>query len=105
MPTHFETNSRPKRRRMPHAFGAAALVSLALLAMLIFVQVAHTHEVDSDADHCQVCIAMHSAAPVAIVADLVVFVAVGRRDPVAVERVAVRHWSPKLFTRPPPSGC
>jgi hypothetical protein len=83
----------------------ATVVCLALLALLAVVQVAHTHSLESDADHCQLCIVMHSAAPVAVSAAVVVLVQMERRSPALESRALVRHWHPKLFTRPPPAGC
>ena len=44
------------------------IVCLLLLALLTVVQVAHVHSVETAADHCPLCIAMHSAAPVAVTA-------------------------------------
>ena len=81
------------------------MLCLALLAMVAVVQVAHIHPLDSDADHCSLCIAMHSAAPVAIAAAVVVLVRIGTPEPVVEARAVVRYWQPKLFTRPPPVGC
>jgi hypothetical protein len=52
---------------------AASLLCVLLLSLLAFVQVAHVHPAASDADHCSICVAMHSAAPVAVVAAPVVF--------------------------------
>jgi len=83
----------------------ATLVCLFLLALLTVVQVAHVHALDSDADHCPLCIVMHSAAPVVAAAVTVVLVRMGTPAPVYEARVIVRHWHPKLFTRPPPAGC
>jgi hypothetical protein len=91
-------------RREPRAFGASAFLCLALLALLAVVQVAHMHPLDRDADHCSLCIAMHSAAPVAVMAAAVVLVRVGTPAPVVEARAVVRHWHPKLYTRPPPAG-
>ena len=103
--TGFQTQMSKDRRRKPSAFGVAALVCLVLLALLTVVQVAHVHAVDSDADHCQLCITMHSAAPVAAIAAVVVLVRM-QSEPRAFEaRVVVRHRHPKLFTRPPPTDC
>ena len=48
---------------------------------------------------------MHSAAPVAVAAAVVVLVQMESSTPVFEARAAVRHWHPKLFTRPPPVGC
>jgi len=48
---------------------------------------------------------MHSAAPVAVASAAVVLVQMNNAAPVFEARAVVRHWHPKLFTRPPPSGC
>lgn len=101
----FRAQSRESCRRKPRAFGATALVCLVLLALLAFVQVAHVHPVASDADRCTLCIAMQSAAPVAAMAAVVVLVQLRAAAPVLEARAVVRHWHPKLFTRPPPAGC
>jgi hypothetical protein len=84
---------------------AATVVCLVLLALLAVAQVAHLHAQDSDADHCPLCIVMHSAAPIAAMAALVVMVRVGTPTPVAEARPVVRNWHPKLYTRPPPFDC
>jgi hypothetical protein len=83
----------------------AALVCLVLLALLTLVQVAHMHALDSDADHCPLCIAMHSAAPVAVMAAGVVLVQIEAAAPVFEPQTVVRNWHPKFITRPPPAGC
>jgi hypothetical protein len=75
------------------------------LALLVVVQVAHNHAIESDADHCSLCIAMHSAAPVAAIAAFVVLVKIQTATRVYEARAVIRHWHPKLFTRPPPDGC
>ncbi len=103
--TGLQPDNCGNSRWKPHAFGAAALLCLALLALLVVVQVAHVHALDADADHCQLCIAMHSAAPVAIIAVLIVLIRIGRPEPLVEAREVVRHWNPKLYTRPPPAGC
>ena len=103
--TGFQAHFRGRRRREPRAFGTAALVCLALLALLAVVQVAHMHPLESDADHCPLCIVMHSAAPVAVAAAVVVLVRISSTAPVFEPLTIVRHWHPKLFTRPPPAGC
>ena len=41
------------------------LLCMALLALLTVIQVAHVHSINTDADHCPLCIALHTAAPVA----------------------------------------
>jgi hypothetical protein len=75
------------------------------MALLAIVQVAHIHPLDNDADHCQLCIAMHSAAPVALAAAAVVLVRIGTTALAVEARPILRHWYPKLYTRPPPVGC
>jgi hypothetical protein len=103
--TRVQPDFRKDSRRKPRAFGAAVLLCLALLALLTLVQVAHVHAADSDPDHCSLCIAMHSAAPVAAVAAVVVLVWVESTALVFQPRPFIRYWRPKLFTRPPPAGC
>ena len=83
----------------------ATVVCLVLLALLTVVQVAHMHPIDSDADHCPLCIVMHTAAPVAVTAAAVVLVEIETRAPVFEAHSVTRHWHSKLFTRPPPSDC
>jgi hypothetical protein len=90
------------RRAKPGALSVAAVVCLVLLTLLAVVQVAHVHPVDTDADHCPLCIAMHSAAPVAATAAVVVLVE--RAAPVYQTLTISRYWHPQLFTRPPPDG-
>jgi hypothetical protein len=84
---------------------AVTVVCLILLALLAVVQVAHMHPLDSDADHCPLCIAMHTAAPVAVTAAVVVMVQIEMRAPIFETRAVLRNWHPKLYTRPPPTGC
>jgi hypothetical protein len=101
--TELQSQMRGFDRPKPRAFGVAALLCLVLLALLAMVQVAHVHSAASDADHCPLCIAMHSAAPVAVMTALIVMVSVGRPTPVFETRAAVRYWQPRFFTRPPPA--
>jgi hypothetical protein len=84
---------------------AATVLCLILLALLAVVQVAHTHALESDADHCPLCIVLHSLAPVAVTAALIILVQMGAATPACEERPAIRHWHPTLFTRPPPCAC
>ncbi len=102
--TTAQPDFRGSHGRRHRSFGAAALLCLVLLALLVTVQVAHNHVVESDADHCSLCIALHSAAPIAMMAALVVLIRLGATAQLAEARTVVRHWNPKLFTRPPPAG-
>jgi hypothetical protein len=80
----------------------ATLVCLVLLALLAVVQVAHIHPLVSDADHCPLCIVMHTVAPVSAAAAIIILVQVGTPAPILEARAVIRPWSPILFTRPPP---
>jgi hypothetical protein len=87
----------------PWAVRATTLVCLLLLALLTFVQVAHVHPAATDADHCPLCVVLHSAAPVAVVATPTA-VSVGSSPvPVPVAPAAIRPWHCSLFNRPPPA--
>ncbi len=81
------------------------VLCLVLLALLAVVQVAHIHQDEGAADQCPLCISMHSAAPVAVVAAPVVLVQVSVLTPIVVFRTVVRRRPSKLFTRPPPADC
>ena len=94
-----------KRRseRGPWALRATSLICLLLLTLLTFVQVAHVHPAATDADHCPICVVMHSAAPVAVVAAAILYVRALVPVPVPVFHSVVRHWHCSLFNRPPPT--
>lgn len=97
----FRENRQPSARTAT----AAAVVCLILLALLAVIQVAHVHSLDSTADHCPLCIVMHSAAPVAVAAAIVILVQLGLPAPVLQVRAApALCWHPSLFIRPPPIG-
>lgn len=84
---------------------AVAVVCLVLLTLLAVAQSTHIHQNQTDADHCQLCIVMHSAAPIAALAVVVEIVRLGifvpRAEPISV----VRLHQTQLFIRPPPSSC
>ncbi len=103
--TGFETQIRGNGRQKPGALLSVTLVCLFLMALLAVVQVVHSHPLESDADHCPLCIVMHTAAPVVVASAVVVLVMLETQAPVYEARAVVRHWHPKLFTRPPPAGC
>lgn len=81
------------------------LVCLALLVLLAVVQVAHVHAAAGDADHCPLCIVMHSAVPVAAAVAAIILVPFANTAPVLQVRALTRYWHPTLFIRPPPTGC
>ena len=78
---------------------------LVLLVLLAVAQVAHLHTSSADADHCQLCIVMHTVVPVAPVATAVVLVHVGASVPQAEPIVIARQRQSRLFIRPPPVSC
>lgn len=101
----FQTRYRSDRRALPGGYAALLLVCLALLAILTVAQVAHTHANSSDADHCPLCIVMHTAVPIVAAAVIVIGVEIDVAAPVLEVREITRHWHPQLFTRPPPACC
>lgn len=103
--TAFQTRTRSNRPARPHAAMVVALVCLALLAMLTVAQVTHTHADNADADHCQLCIVMHSVAPVVAAAVLITLVQLEFASLAPEILPVTRRWHAKLFIRPPPICC
>jgi hypothetical protein len=99
----FRTKPSSGQKCGPWSRGAATLVCLLLLALLTFVQVAHVHPSANDADHCPVCVVMHSAAPVELVTPVPIVVVSLAPVPIPALRSAVRRWHYTLFNRPPPA--
>jgi hypothetical protein len=78
-------------------------VCLVLLMLMAVVHVAIGHSVDTDVDHCPLCVVMHSVAPFLVMIVAVLLVRIESAVPVLLEiRAIVRYWHPILFTRPPP---
>ena len=98
---HFRAQSSSRQKLTLVVAG----VCLVLLALLAVGQVAHLHANQSDADHCQLCIVLHTLVPVAAACAEVVFVRFGapalQADPIVVARQ--RQFG--LFIRPPPVSC
>jgi hypothetical protein len=88
--------------RRPWVMRAATFVCVLLLALLTCVQAAHVHPLATDADHCPVCVVMHSAAPVSVVAATVVSATGTAPVALPVVHTVVRAWHCTLFNRPPP---
>jgi hypothetical protein len=88
------------------ALKVATVVCLVLLAFLAVMQVTHVHASDSDADHCPLCIAIHSVLPFVVMVVAVLLVRIRTSAPLLFEvRAIARYWHPTLFNRPPPAGC
>lgn len=94
-----------RRGRRSGAIPAVAIACLVLVALLAVVQATHFHQNPNDADHCVLCVAMHSVVPVAHAAAIIVLVQLGIFAPMARAREIARYWHPQLFIRPPPAGC
>jgi hypothetical protein len=69
----------------------------------VVVQVAHVHTVNTDADHCPICVVLHTAAPVAVAAALIILVEMQASVPVIEVRLVHAQWQRQLFIRPPPA--
>lgn len=94
-----------KRRGRSKFLPVVAGLCLVLLASLAFAQVAHLHASAADADHCQLCIVMHTAAPAAAVSAAIILVNVGATAPLAEPVIVARQRILSLFIRPPPVSC
>jgi hypothetical protein len=103
--TGFLAKLRGNDRAGLRVWPAVTVVCLILLALLTVAQVAHVHPLDTDSDHCPLCIVMHAAAPVAVTAAIVILVQLETSAPVFEAQTVTRYWHPQLFTRPPPDGC
>jgi hypothetical protein len=99
-------HSRSIHGSKPSTFGIAAVVCLVLLALLAVAQVTHVHAVGSDADHCPLCVVIHSVVPFVVMAVGIVMIRLGTAAQPPLEvRTICRYWHPTLFNRPPPAGC
>ncbi len=103
--TSIRSQLAKNRRTSPSTLKVFAVLCLILLALLTVVQVTHVHAVGTDADHCQLCIAIHSVVPLLVMVSALLLVRMRAAVPVLVEvRPLTRYWHPILFTRPPPSN-
>jgi len=83
-----------------------AAVCLVLLLLLAVAHVSFAHWVDNDADHCPVCMAMHSVLPLVVTTAAIALVIIGAFALLFPEDLGIaRYWFPTLFTRPPPVAC
>lgn len=94
------------RGSKPGALKTVAVVCLVLVALLAVAQATHVHAVGGDADHCQLCMAMHSIVPFVVFVAGALLVRIGTAELTPLEiRTICRYWHPTLFNRPPPAGC
>ena len=83
----------------------AAVLCIVLLALLSVVQVMHVHAVAADADHCQLCIAIHSVVPLLVMVTALLLIEIQTSGPALQQaRPVARYWQSSLFIRPPPAG-
>jgi hypothetical protein len=74
--------------------------------LLALVHMAVGHSANTDADHCPLCVVMHSVVPFLVMMVAVLLVRIESAAPVLLEIQAItRYWHPILFTRPPPISC
>jgi ABC-type phosphate transport system permease subunit len=101
----YNTGIRTALRGKSTVLTVVAILCVALLGVLAAVQVAHFHSNETLADHCPLCVSLHSAAPVAaVVAAAILLVQIGRSTPVLEQQFVPRRRNSKLYTRPPPAG-
>jgi hypothetical protein len=94
-------SSRPRG----HSWAVKAVVCVVLVAFLAVMQVPHLHTTQNDADHCPLCVVMHSTAPATMAAAAVVLVPIGAPEPQAEPSAAPQKRASRVFIRPPPAGC
>jgi hypothetical protein len=96
---------RAKHGGESRSWAVRLLVCVVLVAFLAVVQLPHLHATQNDADHCPLCVVMHSAAPATVAEVAVVMVPVGAPAPQIVPETVPQKRQTRLFIRPPPSGC
>jgi hypothetical protein len=90
---------RGKSRALP----VIAILCVLILCLLAAIQVAHFHSSQTLADHCPLCVSIHSAAPIAAAAAAaILLIQIGRSAPAREMALVVRRRNERLFTRPPP---
>ena len=97
----FGTRQGGRQKLKPVLVG----LCLILLALLSVAQVAHLHSNPTDADHCQLCIVMHSLVPVVQLAIAIVLVQLGDPAPQLEPTLTACQFLSTIFIRPPPASC
>lgn len=80
------------------------LTAIACALMLVFastLQVAHSHADERASDHCQICLAIHSAMPARAVAAQVIFTSTLEFVASPVASVPPRFWISPFANGPP----
>jgi hypothetical protein len=102
-------------RQAPKWFRRVALVCVMLVCVMSTVQAFHTHE-DSTftkqdshhnrpapEDNCPLCVAMHSALPVALHVAPEPMILVQALDSIAMDAERIFRWRFEMASRPPPA--
>jgi hypothetical protein len=97
----FGRRRNPRQNFLP----VVAALCLVLLALLAVAQVAHLHSSSTDADHCQLCIVMHTVVPVAQLATAIILVQLEASAPQVQPTLTARQFLSPIFIRPPPASC
>ncbi|HTW61357.1 MAG TPA: hypothetical protein VMD55_06065 [Terracidiphilus sp.] len=103
--TRLQARPGGRRPSQSPSWAVTAVVCLVLTAFLAVMQVPHLHTSQSEADHCPLCVVMHSTAPAAPAVAAVVLVPMGAPEPQAEPILAPKKQPTRIFIRPPPSGC
>lgn len=95
------TSSRSRSSRS-RTIRVGAVVCIVLFALLSLMLIPHVHQTPSDAEHCALCITMHTVVGVTIAIAAIVLVRLGIARAFVQTAEYVRYWHPQLFIRPPP---
>jgi hypothetical protein len=82
---------------------ASILVCLLAFLCAATVQIAHVHPPAGTQDHCQICMAIHSALPADTTAAALAFNVTHHRVAPAIRDGHNLYWSYSLANRPPPA--
>jgi hypothetical protein len=80
-----------------------ALLCLALVTLLAFVQVAHFHTNDADSSTCTLCVTMQTVVPAAVMTAAILVVSLGRATKSALVPAPIRRSVARHRIRPPPA--
>lgn len=82
----------------------AAIACVLLLVLAATVQIAHSHPLTRTADHCSICLALHSALPAEVTHAVCPHGFTGQGTLPYVPLAPARCWNHSLAIRPPPTA-
>jgi hypothetical protein len=82
-----------------------ALACVLVLVCAATVQIAHDHTLTKSQEHCQICMAIHSAMPASSSAAAIAFGVAPTPPSSSESESAPRFWSYSLANRPPPPSA